>query len=109
MARACNGWGRSDSACLLSIASNRRRPHALDSFLFDVREGTMRLVATNPGIGRITDISRDGWRAVLARVEHRSDDNLLLVDLRSSSEILLTPHDGPGNFQKCCRETSSRS
>ncbi len=82
----------------LAMASSVRDPSAMDSYLVAVATGEMRLVAENPGTGRITDLSADGTYAILARVENRSDNNLFLVDLRTGSQMLLTPHDPPGNF-----------
>ena len=82
----------------LAIASNQRSANALDAYVVDVTSGDLRLVTENRGIGRFTDISRDGQRAVLYRMVSRSDDNLVLVDLASGHEVLLTPHTGPGSF-----------
>jgi dipeptidyl aminopeptidase/acylaminoacyl peptidase len=82
----------------LAIASNRRDANAMDAYLVDVATGALRLVATNRGIGQINDVSRDGRRALLYRLASRGDDNLLLLDLASSQERLLTPHEGPGEF-----------
>jgi dipeptidyl aminopeptidase/acylaminoacyl peptidase len=80
------------------ISSNRREPAAMDAYLADVATGELRLVAENRGIGYLTDVSRDGRRAVLYRMQSRSDDNLFLLDLAHKTEVLLTPHDGPGSF-----------
>ncbi len=82
----------------LAIASSARDPGTMDTYLVAVASGEMRLVAENPGTGHITDLSADGRYAILARVENRSDNNLSLVDLRTGSQLLLTPHDPPGNF-----------
>src|SRR5262245_15058864 len=59
----------------LVIASNRRSVDAMDAYLVDVATGALRLVAENRGIGYLTDVSRDGRRAVLYRMANRSDDN----------------------------------
>lgn len=82
----------------LAIASSQRSADALDAYVADVTSGDQRLVTENQGIGRFTDISRDGQRAVLYRMVSRSDDNLVLVNLASGHEVLLTPHTGPGSF-----------
>jgi dipeptidyl aminopeptidase/acylaminoacyl peptidase len=82
----------------LAIASNRRDPNAMDVYLYDVASSELRLVGRNNGIGRITDLSRDGQFAVLYRMASRGDDNLYLLDLATGQEQLLTPHDGPGSF-----------
>jgi dipeptidyl aminopeptidase/acylaminoacyl peptidase len=91
------GW--SHDGQLLTMASNRRGRDAMDAYLYDVASGQLRLAAENSGIGQFTDLSRDGKRAVLWRMKSRGDANLFLVDLeRRTTEELLTPHDGPGNF-----------
>jgi len=82
----------------LVIASSQRRADALDAYVADVTNGELRLVTENQGIGRFTDISRDGQRTVLYRMVSRGDDNLVLVNLASGHEVLLTPHTGPGSF-----------
>ena len=82
----------------LAIASSRRSPDAMDAYVVDVNSGHHRLISHNRGIGTFTDLSRDDRSAVLYRMESRSDDNLLLVDLASGEEQLLTPHQGPGSF-----------
>jgi dipeptidyl aminopeptidase/acylaminoacyl peptidase len=88
------GWsGRS-----LRFSSNRRDPGALDAYLYDAAAGQIRLVAQNPGIGILADVSDDGRRAVVARVKSRGDNNLHLVDLATGKEELLTPHEPPGSF-----------
>lgn len=82
----------------LAIVSNRRRADAMDGYLIDVATGEFHMVAENNGIGYLTDISRDGHKALLSRMLHRSDENLFLVDLPGGTEKLLTSHEGPGSF-----------
>jgi dipeptidyl aminopeptidase/acylaminoacyl peptidase len=82
----------------LMLASNRRDPQGLDCYLLDPASGEMRLVAENAGIGTLTDVSRDGRRAVLWRMASRGDHDLYLLDLESGGETLLTPHEPPGSF-----------
>ncbi len=90
------GWSRDGK--VLTLASNRENPATMDAYLYDLASGETRLAAKNPGIGSITDLSTDGTRAVLYRMESRSSDNLFLVDLTSGKEQLLTEHEGPGSF-----------
>ncbi len=92
-----DGWTHDDAA--LMVASNRRDPAAMDAYRLDPADGTLHLVAQNRGIGRLTDISRDGRRALLYRMASRGDDNLFLLDLQRGTETLLTPHEGPGSFE----------
>lgn len=82
----------------LAIGSNRRKADAIDAYLVDVPSGEIRLVAKNRGTGHLTDVSRDGRRAVLYRLVNRGDNNLYLLDLEEGKEFLLTPHEPPGTF-----------
>ncbi len=86
-----------DGRCLM-LSSNRRSPEGMDAYLYDTESGEMRLIAENPGIGSLTDVSCDGRRAVVYRMASRGDDNLYLVDLENGVELLLTPHEPPGSF-----------
>jgi dipeptidyl aminopeptidase/acylaminoacyl peptidase len=63
-----------------------------------VASGVARLVAENRGIGGITEVSRDGARAVITRLASRGSNDLYLVDVDGGKEVLLTAHDGPGTF-----------
>jgi len=90
------GWthdGRS-----LRISSNRQRPASSDAYLVDVEGRRWRPVAETGGVGGLTDVSRDGRRAIVSREVSRGDNNLVLVDLVSGKEAKLTPHEAPGRF-----------
>jgi dipeptidyl aminopeptidase/acylaminoacyl peptidase len=95
-----NNWlgGWSHDGRFLTLASNRRRPAAMDAWAYDLAGGGLRLVAENPGIGQIVDLSRDGGRATLFRMRSRGSTDLVAVELATGAEHLLTPHEGPGNF-----------
>ncbi len=95
-----NNWlgGWSHDGRLLSLSSSRRSPAAMDSWVYDPAAGEMRLIAENPGIGGLTDLSRDGRQAGIWRMASRSSNNLYVRDLASGVEQLLTPHEGPGSF-----------
>lgn len=88
----------------LAFSSNRDDPQAMDGYLLDLSGETpsSRRVVANPGIGSITDLSRDGRHALLDRVEYRGDSNAFLLELgdenTASGETLLSPHDPPGSF-----------
>ena len=82
----------------VALSSNRERPDSMDCYLADTRSGDLRLVTRNDGTATVGDISRDCRRAIVERVAHRSDANLILVDLDSGGETTLTPHEGPGSF-----------
>ena len=83
----------------LRLASNRRQPQSMDSWVYRLDEDTFELLAENPGIGVAADLSRDGRRAVLWRMESRSSDNLFVRELDGGAEFVLTPHEGPGSAQ----------
>lgn len=89
-----SGW----SGNLVRYSSNRRTPEALDAYVYDAATGETRRVAANPGIGILTDVSRDGKRALVSRLMSRGDNNLFLIDLATGKEELLTPHEPPGTF-----------
>ncbi len=82
----------------LYFSSNRRDPAAMDLYSYSPESETTTLIAKNPGIGRLSDASRDGKQIVVWRMENRSNTNLYLLDLGKKSEVLLTPHEGPGTF-----------
>jgi len=82
----------------LAIASNRRVGWAMDVYLVDIATGEWRIVAEQNGIGEIADISQDGRFAVLDRMVNRGDNNLVLLDLDSQAETILTPHTGTATF-----------
>lgn len=82
----------------LRLGSNRANPGSLDSYLFDVPRGRLRLVAVNPGVGTLTDVSRDGRWGLVSRVKSRGDSNVFLVGIEERGEVLLTPHEPPGTF-----------
>jgi len=83
----------------LMLASNRRDPAAMDAYLVNIDSGELHLVAENEGMGRLTDVSRNGRSGILYRMQNRSDDNLFLIDLTTGKSTLLTPHEGPGSFE----------
>jgi dipeptidyl aminopeptidase/acylaminoacyl peptidase len=82
----------------LAINSSRLDPASRDSFLVDPTSGSIKVVAKNPGIGNILNISRDGKRALLLRLRSRGDDNLYLLDLDSGKDTLITRHEGIATF-----------
>ncbi len=80
------------------FSSNRRDPASTDSYMLDVRSGSMRMIAENKGTGGINEVSRDGRRAVVSRLLNRGNNNLYLIDVATGKEALLTPHEGAGSF-----------
>ena len=80
---------------VLTRGSSRRDPATVDAWAWNMDKEALELIAENPGIGSTADLSRDGRWAVIWRMESRSSDNLVLRDLESGEEHLLTPHEGP--------------
>jgi dipeptidyl aminopeptidase/acylaminoacyl peptidase len=90
------GW--SDDGSFLYLSSNRKRPEAMDVYFYRLESEELEPVVENPGIGGAIDVSGDGKRAVVWRMESRGSTNLFLLDLETGAEHLLTPHEGPGSF-----------
>jgi len=90
------GW----SGPWLRFSANPKDPGSLDAYTYDSRTGEIKLVAVNPGTGRLTDLSQDGRRAIVQRVKSRGDSNLYLIDVPSGREQLITPHTPPGAFEE---------
>lgn len=75
--------------------SNLRKADARDSWIHDPTSGTSSIAVENEGLGSIDDIERPGNRALISRFVTRGNNNLLLRDLGTGKETLLTPHEGP--------------
>ncbi|HWM89237.1 MAG TPA: S9 family peptidase [Thermoanaerobaculia bacterium] len=88
------GW----SGRWVRFSANPKDPGSLDAYTYDTRTGELKLVAVNPGIGFLSDLSQDGRRAIVQRVKSRGDSNLYLIDIPAGREQLLTPHTPPGTF-----------
>jgi dipeptidyl aminopeptidase/acylaminoacyl peptidase len=86
----------------LLLTSNERSPERMDALLVDPVTGERRMVADLGGIGGIADVSRYGRHALLRRVPWRGDADVLVVDLQTGRETLLTPHDGPATNRAGC-------
>jgi len=89
-------WTHDGSALMMS--SNVRDGAAMDSYLLSVPDGKMKMIAQNPGIGSLEDMSRDNRLALVSRMESRGSNDVYLVDTGSGKEVNLTTHDGPGEF-----------
>ena len=82
----------------LAMGSNRVTPSAIDAYLVDPVSGERELVSANKGLQTVEDVSRDGARALVARLRGRGDNDLYIVNLRSHAEVRATPHEPPGSF-----------
>jgi dipeptidyl aminopeptidase/acylaminoacyl peptidase len=91
-----DGW--THDGRLLMVGSNVRDAAAIDPYLLDPATGKMDLLGKEQGLNSLEDVSRDGKYALIARLVNRGDNDLYLLDLKTHKEILLTPHQGPGEF-----------
>jgi dipeptidyl aminopeptidase/acylaminoacyl peptidase len=82
----------------VAMGSNRANPSAIDVYLVDPISGERELISDNKGLQAVEDVSRDGALALVARVRGRGDNDLYLIDLKTHTETLVTPHDPPGSF-----------
>jgi dipeptidyl aminopeptidase/acylaminoacyl peptidase len=82
----------------LFVASSRDDPSHFDIFAIDLRSGAWRPIARTRGVSNLTHLSRDGRMALLSRTVARGDSNIYLLDLETSSETLITPHEGQSSF-----------
>jgi Tol biopolymer transport system component len=82
----------------IMILSNIRDSAAMDSYLLAVPDGTMDLIARNPGIGNVQDMSRDNHMALVSRMQSCGSNDIYLVETSSGHETNLTSHQGPGEF-----------
>src|SRR5262245_37715759 len=84
----------------LLVASNRRDPAATDIYLLPAEAGTLGEPAyLGKGMNGTDDVARDAGKLLVSRLVSRGSNDLLLYDLASRKETLLTPHQGPGNFE----------
>lgn len=84
------GWSRDGSAVF--VDTNKDNPAARDPALIQVASGAWTKLASDKGLNSIADMRGD--RAVVRRLLGRGDTNLYLIDQRTGTETLLTPHDG---------------
>ena len=89
-------WTHDGSALMMS--SNIRDGAAMDSYLLEVPDGKMKMIAQNPGIGNLEDVSRDNRLALVSRMKSRGSNDVYLVDTGRGKEVNLTSHEGPGEF-----------
>jgi dipeptidyl aminopeptidase/acylaminoacyl peptidase len=82
----------------LTLASNQRSPDTMDAYFVDPSGGSFDLIAELKGVGGIEGVSRDNRYIVISRLASRGDNNLYLVDHKTGTEQLITPHAGPGEF-----------
>lgn len=90
--------GFTRDASRLLLASNDRSGATIDAYLLDPLTGEPSARTNAPGSNGYTDVSCDGRFGLLSRLMQRGDNDLLLVDLETGAELLLTPHERPATF-----------
>jgi dipeptidyl aminopeptidase/acylaminoacyl peptidase len=90
--------GFTRDASRLLLASNDRSGATIDAYLLDPLTGEPSARTNASGSNGYTDVSCDGRFALLSRQVQRGDNDLLLVDLETGAELLLTPHERPASF-----------
>lgn len=72
--------------------SNARTAAATDTWLYDPKTGTSKLIVEMETVGNVSDLR--GNLALVNRLVTRGDNNLWLEDLATGQRTLLTPHEG---------------
>lgn len=81
-------------------ASNKRNRNYFDIYAMEIATGKEELLYQQDGNNDLAAINDAGSKFIVSRsgTEFSLDYNLYLVDARSKSEILLTPHTGAAQF-----------
>jgi len=91
------GWDHAGKSIV--VASNQRDPSATDVYLLSPEAMALGVPAyVGKGMNGADDVARDARRLLINRLVSRGSNDLLLYDVSAGTETLLTPHEGPGNF-----------
>ena len=92
---ALHYWGAwAPDGRAIACASNRRDPRFFDVYLADIESGAIRLVYAADATVYAGAFSPDAQRLVLARANASLDMDLLVLDIASGDDRLVTPHEG---------------
>jgi len=92
------GWDHAGKTLL--VTSNQREPSATDVYLLQPDAMALDTPAyVGQGMNGADDVTRNARRILVNRLVSRGSNDLLLYDLDTRTETLLTPHEGPGNFE----------
>ncbi|HET9156411.1 MAG TPA: S9 family peptidase [Myxococcaceae bacterium] len=92
------GWDHTGKTLL--VTSNQREPSATDVYLLQPDATALDTPAyVGQGMNGADDVTRNARRILINRLVSRGSNDLLLYDLDTRTETLLTPHEGPGNFE----------
>ncbi|MBL8134111.1 MAG: prolyl oligopeptidase family serine peptidase, partial [Anaerolineae bacterium] len=71
----------------------------MDVYRVDVDGGDFYpLVENQNGTGSLTGMNSNTTHAIAQRILYRGNSDLLLIDLFTGEEVMLTPHEGPGSY-----------
>ena len=95
-----NFAGVSDDGKTIFYASNKRDPTYFDVYSMDIASGKEQLLYQYDGNINIAAVNRNGSKFIISRDsdELSLDNDLYLVDARTKTETLLTPHKGAAEF-----------
>ena len=82
----------------LALGSNERSAADIDGYDYSLEEATKTRLFESQGLGSISDRSQDSSLLVVNRLAGRGSNDLYLRDVSTGSELLLTPHEGPGSY-----------
>lgn len=90
----------SDDGKTIAYASNKRNRQFFDIYSMNIADGKETLLYQNDGNNDIAAMSSNGTKIVISRdgTELSLDNDLYLIDLRTKSEIHITPHSGSAEF-----------
>ena len=101
--------GFTPDASRLRVASSGRSAAAIDAYLLDPLTREVSARSASSGASSYADVSCDGRFALLARASRPGGDDLLLVDLASGAELLLTPLESPAAVRAAAFSPDSRT
>lgn len=90
----------SDEGSVIAYASNKRNRNYFDIYAMEIESGKEVLLFQHDGNNSVEALSDDGRKIIISRdrVEKSLDNDLLLIDLKTKQEILLTPHNDASEF-----------
>lgn len=84
----------------LLIGSNLREAASTDIYVLEGTETALGAPSVRgQGLNSVADMGRDQKTVLIDRLISRGSNDLYLGQINSGEEVLLTPHQGPGNFQ----------
>ena len=90
----------SDDGARIYYASNKRDKNFFDVYAMNIGDGKEELLYQSDGNNDFAAASKNGKKIIISRsgTELSLDNNLYLVDTKTKTETLLTPHEGASQF-----------